>query len=594
MLSVFVIFLTLVRAAEDDFDALFDEIDGQLVQSAGGAEMTPDEKAAHRANFRRHCGEKGDACGERAAAVTTFLGAVPANNAQKLSQLQADAAAEGYEIGYNEGLVGMSTLDVFEKKLGIALPDGALERWTAETAEQPLEVSSGLLGSIPSRFDPREKWPHCADVIGAVRDQGSCGSCWAHGTTSAFNDRVCIATEGRVNQLFSTQHVTSCCTGAYSNNPSERGCSGGWPKAAWEMFESTGVVTGGDADHHGDGDTCWPYQSGSGRLVNCRSTCTENRYPIAFHQDKYKAKRGTFKTYRESSRASIQKDLMRNGPLSFCFKVCDSFNYYKSGVYDCNCHAQDCGHEMKLIGWGRENGKDYWLTINSWDTWWGDGGFVKFKFGTRCNLMLIEGSEVASDVDGGDGGYDGGGGADDEDTDDYETDDDEDGGGSGPLPAELELAYEDRPGECLRDPRWGSTLRTGSSGCTTFRTSGHEHMFSIKYGNNCLDYFRNDQALGIYDCHGGENQKFKRVGSKYCLSVEYTNDVCVRAFGEAPTPDPTPPPTEKKTKPPTPKPTPASSEPVCRRWCGDHDWSWTGAAGKCTWRRCSGCSRCAS
>ena len=40
--------------------------------------------------------------------------------------------------------------------------------------------------------------------------------------------------------------------------------------------------------------------------------------------------------------------------------------------------------------------------------------------------------EVASDVDGGDGGYDGGG-ADDEDTDDYETDDDEDGGGSGPL-----------------------------------------------------------------------------------------------------------------------------------------------------------------
>ena len=42
----------------------------------------------------------------------------------------------------------MSTLDVFEKKLGIALPDGALERWTAETAEQPLEVAelSGLAG----------------------------------------------------------------------------------------------------------------------------------------------------------------------------------------------------------------------------------------------------------------------------------------------------------------------------------------------------------------------------------------------------------------------------------------------------------------
>lgn len=51
--------------------------------------------------------------------------------------------------------------------------------------------------SIPESFDARTAWPQCADVIGHVRDQSSCGSCWAFGSTEAFNDRHCIVT-GRV------------------------------------------------------------------------------------------------------------------------------------------------------------------------------------------------------------------------------------------------------------------------------------------------------------------------------------------------------------------------------------------------------------
>lgn len=45
---------------------------------------------------------------------------------------------------------------------------------------------------LPESFEPKSKWPHCPNIYHA-RDQSNCGSCWAHGTTEALEDRLCIA-----------------------------------------------------------------------------------------------------------------------------------------------------------------------------------------------------------------------------------------------------------------------------------------------------------------------------------------------------------------------------------------------------------------
>jgi cathepsin B len=49
-------------------------------------------------------------------------------------------------------------------------------------------------------FDARDKWPN---YVHPIRDQKSCGSCWAFGASEAFSDRLAIATMGATNVILS-------------------------------------------------------------------------------------------------------------------------------------------------------------------------------------------------------------------------------------------------------------------------------------------------------------------------------------------------------------------------------------------------------
>ena len=247
---------------------------------------------------------------------------------------------------------------------------------------------------LPDEYDPRIEHPECP-TISQIRDQSSCGSCYAFGAAEALSDRFCIASKGEINIELSAQDILACCLDCGV------GCGGGWIASTWHHLNSKGIHTGGL--YNGTG--CMPYEyppcqhsnsKASGlelcsdqeiSLPTCKSSCTD--------RSSFSSTFLTNQVYKvgsqiESKRAEIiQREIFEFGSVEAAFSVYSDFLTYKSGVYVHTTGSYQGGHAVKIIGWGvdSESGLDYWLVANSWNTFWGEDGFFRIKRGNdECGI----------------------------------------------------------------------------------------------------------------------------------------------------------------------------------------------------------------
>lgn len=259
---------------------------------------------------------------------------------------------------------------------------------------------------IPASFDARTAFSNCT-VISKVRDQSSCGSCWAFGSTEAFEDRQCVATGKDIEM--SSEDTAACCKGLFCGF--SMGCNGGQPGGAWRWFTHEGVSSGGDYENVDDGSSCKPYSLHScshhsdptpelpdcGDLPTystpkCTSSCSDSGYGADYKSDKILAK----SHYSVKTVEDMQNELMEKGTLSVALEVYEDFEAYTGGVYQHTEGKYLGGHAVKMIGWGVDNGTPYWLCVNSWNYGWGEEGLFRILRGS--NECGIEGSVVAGDV----------------------------------------------------------------------------------------------------------------------------------------------------------------------------------------------------
>lgn len=208
--------------------------------------------------------------------------------------------------------------------------------------------------AVPDAFDSRQEW---GSLVHPIRDQQSCGSCWAFGATEALSDRIAIATKGKTDVILSPEDLVSC-------DPIDMGCNGGWLGVAWNYLTSTGAVA----------DSCFPYTAGSGKAPACATKCADGEA-----YTKYKCKKNS--VVHPTSVDEIKSEIYKNGPVEGAFTVYNDFFNYEGGVYYHVSGGVAGGHAIKVLGWGNEGGLDYWLCANSWGTSWGEQGFFKIKQG---------------------------------------------------------------------------------------------------------------------------------------------------------------------------------------------------------------------
>merc|ERR1712212_66903 len=192
-----------------------------------------------------------------------------------------------------------------------------------------------------------------------IKNQGRCGSCYSFSATGALEGQWFKKT-GKLESMSEQQIVD--CSGRYGNH----GCQGGWYHSSWNYIRDAGGE---------DSESSYPYTARKGWF------CRFSRRNVVAKDT------GSIAVGRSES--SLQQAVGSVGPVSVAIDAGrPGFRSYRGGVfYDSRC-SQRTNHAVLAVGYGSENGQDYWLVKNSWGTRYGLGGYIKMAR-NRGNLCAI-------------------------------------------------------------------------------------------------------------------------------------------------------------------------------------------------------------
>jgi len=215
----------------------------------------------------------------------------------------------------------------------------------------PLSQKYNLYEDTPASYDWRDQ-----GAVTEVKNQGSCGSCWAFSATGNIEGQTKLA-KGVLTSI-SEQELVDC-------DKVDEGCNGGLMEQAFDELKRIGG-TESEADY--------PYKGVDG-------TCQFDASRVDFQVKGY--------SFVDKDENVIKETLFKYGPLAVALNA-TPLQFYFGGIFHpwkILCNPDALNHGVLIVGYGTENGKDYWIVKNSWGKLWGEKGYFRiFRGDGTCGI----------------------------------------------------------------------------------------------------------------------------------------------------------------------------------------------------------------
>ena len=192
-----------------------------------------------------------------------------------------------------------------------------------------------------------------------VKNQASCGSCWAFSSTGGMEGAHFVASGKLLS--FSEQQLVSC-------SKLNHACNGGSMALAFRFYKSHAAVLEAD----------YPYTSGAGKTAACETKPATDVKTSGYSM--------VTPNNPDQLKAALDK-----APVSVAIEADKiAFQSYQSGVLTGSACGTQLDHGVLAVGYGTENGTPYYLVKNSWGPTWGAAGYIKIGIESGAGVCGIQ------------------------------------------------------------------------------------------------------------------------------------------------------------------------------------------------------------